>query len=165
MVVGSKSWLPVGRQFLHVLKEDLVADFCKTPNFLMAFGDTFLSLLDVGRQFALKKQGIEDTSPTEDLKELAMDFPTPVVTLGIDESLPLDHPWWMPSLKKDCTILTQGSFSDASFPPWGVMPYSVLPLPDTMVMSRWITKNMISLRPGCSLRKSEFRITISPRGF
>lgn len=45
-----------------------------------------MSLLDVGRELAMKKYKVSDTRPTDYLRELGKKFPSPEKTLEIDSS-------------------------------------------------------------------------------
>lgn len=53
--------------------------------------------------------------------------------MGIDEGISLDSPWWMESFERAFEVFTRGSFSDPSYPAWGVLPFSLASCPEQML--------------------------------
>lgn len=148
---------PVGQQFFHVLKEELIYDFCKTPHFLDAFGDAINSLLDAGRKFALSKLSVEDLTPAEDFKELVMQAPNPSKILGVDENMHWDSPWWMNAYNQAFQIFTRGSFSDPSFPAWGELPFPVSLYPTDVLPFDEIDQKLMTTGPDSSPEHTPIR--------
>lgn len=82
----------VRRQFLHVLREELVVGFLKSPALLALLAGVMMDLPDEGCRFSRRKLGLEDSNGENDIEELVSAFACPTVALGIDDSLPTDHP-------------------------------------------------------------------------
>lgn len=120
---------PVGQQFLHVLREGLVMDFCKSPAMMEPPVELFEKSLEEGCQFLLRKYGLEDTGGAAELGKMLYSLSDPLEMLGGDLSLPLGHPWWLPAMTRAATLFTTSSFIDLSLPGWREFLYPVVPLP------------------------------------
>lgn len=120
---------PVGQKFLNILQEELVARFLKSPTLLASLAGVMADLLDEGRRFLLQKHGLEDSNRKNDLDELLGAFAGPATVLGMDESLPTDHPWWIPALEKTTLIFTSASWDNPHLPAWRGLLYPVVPFP------------------------------------
>lgn len=103
----------VGQQFLHYLKDELIANFCKTPIFIIAFEKVIVSLLDAGQEYSMRKYKVPNTYPTNDLRELSKKFPSPEKTLGIDSSIKMTDQWWIPTMEKASCVVAATPFSDS----------------------------------------------------
>lgn len=106
----------IGQRFLHVFHEGVVADLCKSPAMMEPLDELFEKDLEEGRQFSLRKYGLEDTGGAAELEGMLDSFSDPLVMLDGDPSLPLDHPWWLPAMTWVVTFFTTVSFADPSFP-------------------------------------------------
>lgn len=148
---------PVGQQFLHVLKEELIRDFCRTPLLLDTLGDAISALLEAGWKFALKKIFAEDPTPKEDLKQLVMEAPNLGEILQVDESISQESPWWMDTFWRAFEVFTQGSFFDPTFPAWGVLDFSLAPCPGEMLPFDEIDKNPVENDPELSSKHTPDR--------
>lgn len=82
----------MGQDFLHTLREELATRFLKSPDFLSSLAGVMVDLLDGGCRFSLGKLGIEDSNRNNDLEKLLGVFAGPAAALGIDDSLPANHP-------------------------------------------------------------------------
>lgn len=134
---------PVGQQFLQVLKEELIKSFCRSPHMIDAFGDAITALLEAGRKFALAKLSAEDLTPKEDFKEMVMQAPDLNKIMGIDEGMTLEHPWWMEGFSKAYEVFVRGSFSDPTYPTWGVLQFPLAPCPDGMLPFHELDKKIV----------------------
>lgn len=123
----------MGQQFLHILKERLIKDFCRTPYLLDTLGDAITALLEAGRKFAMAKLSVEDLNPEEDLKELVMQAPDLTEIMGIDEGISWESPWWMEGFQKAFEVFVRGSFSDPTYPAWGVLSFPLASCPNEML--------------------------------
>lgn len=141
---------PVGQQFLFLLKDELIKDFCKSSHLLDTLGDAIYTLLEVGRKFALDKLSTADPTLKEDLKELVMKAPDLSKILGIDEIIPWEGPWWLDTFKRAFEVFTRGSFSDPSFPAWGVLPIPLAPCPGEMLSFDELDQKMMEVDPNSS---------------
>lgn len=121
---------PVGQLFLHTLKEELIADFYKTPHFLVSLGAAIIELLDAGQKFSLSKCGLEDDKAEEELDELLCTFPIHALSMRIDETIPLSQAWWMPAFEKAAQVFTTASLQDPRLCFWNDLPFPILPLPE-----------------------------------
>lgn len=151
---------PVGQQFLHVLKEELIKDFCRSPHLIDTLGDAITSLLEAGRKFAMAKLSAEDLNPDEDLQELVMQAPDLNKIIGIDEGLSWESPWWTESFRKAFEVFVRGSFSDPSYPAWGVLPFPLASCPDEMLPFDEIDKRMIEMGTDFSPERTPDPITL-----
>lgn len=136
---------PIGQQFLHILKEDLVSAFCRTPQFLTAFKGAIASLSNAGREFVMKKYEIKALDPKKYMVELSKSFPSHAAVLGVNTSLPQDYPWWELPMEKATLILANTLFSDYSLPIWRDLPYPVLPCPANLLLFRNLSENALEV--------------------
>lgn len=120
---------PVGQQFLHILREEMVAGFLKSTTFLASLAEVMVDLPDEGRRFSLRKLGLEDSNGGNDLEELLSTFAGPVATLGIDDSLPADHSWWVLTSEKASHVFTSSPWDDPQLPAWRDLQYLIIPFP------------------------------------
>lgn len=141
---------PVGQQFLHVLKERLIKELCRTPHLLDTLGDAITALLEVGRKFAMAKLSAEDLNPGEDLKELVMQAPNLTKIMGIDEGISWESPWWMEGFQRAFEVFVRGSFSDPTYPSWGVLPFPLAFCPNEMLPFDDLDRRMGEANPNSS---------------
>lgn len=92
-----------------------------------------VDLLGEGRWFLLAKLGLEDSNRKSDLEKLLSVFAGPAAAVGIENSLPTDHPWWVPALEKVTRVFISSSKDDPHLPAWWELLYPVIPFPEELL--------------------------------
>lgn len=91
--------------------------------------ELFEKAFEEGRQFLLRKYGLEETGGAAELSEMLKSLSDYLEMIGGNLSLPTDHPWWSPAMTRVATVFTTVSCDDPSIPGWREFLYPVIPPP------------------------------------
>lgn len=119
---------PMDQAFLHILREDLVVDFHKSPAMMDPLAKFFEKVMQEGHLFLLKNYVLEDVDGVVELGEMLDSLSDPLEILGGDSSLPPNHPWWLPAMTWAVALFTAGLFIDPDFTGWREILYPVVSL-------------------------------------